>query len=89
MGRVSEKIVQHIAIAIPVFNDGAALSRLVEDIDGCNVPGNAGFSLFIINDGSIEPPAIRWLRESLRQIAEIELINLACNAPTCDRRWIG
>jgi hypothetical protein len=35
--------------------------------------------LFIINDGSTEVPAIRCLRESLRQIAEIELINLACN----------
>jgi polyisoprenyl-phosphate glycosyltransferase len=79
MTRAFEKASRRIAIVIPVYNDWYSLSRLISEIESCEMPGDIGFSLFIINDGSTEPPTIELPLQPLDRIIEIELINLACN----------
>jgi hypothetical protein len=74
-----QKVLRRIAIVTPVYNDWASLSRLISEIETCEMPEDIGFSLFIVNDGSTEPPAIKCPLQPLQRIAEIELINLACN----------
>jgi polyisoprenyl-phosphate glycosyltransferase len=79
MTRAFEKASQRIAIVTPVYNDWVSLSRLISEIETCEMPEDIGFSLLIINDGSTDPPAIKCPLQPLHRIAEIELINLACN----------
>jgi polyisoprenyl-phosphate glycosyltransferase len=79
MTRAFEKASRCIAIVTPVYNDWVSLSRLLSEIETCQMPEDIVFSLFIINDGSTDPPVIKRPLEPLHRIAEIELINLACN----------
>jgi polyisoprenyl-phosphate glycosyltransferase len=79
MTGVFQKASRRIAIVIPVYNDWASLSRLITGIETCEMHEDIGFSLFIINDGSTDPPSIKSPSQPLHRIVEIELINLACN----------
>jgi polyisoprenyl-phosphate glycosyltransferase len=79
MTGVFQKASRRIAIVIPVYNDWASLSRLISEIETCEMHEDIGFSLFIINDGSTDPPSIKCPSQPPHRIVEIELINLACN----------
>jgi glycosyltransferase involved in cell wall biosynthesis len=74
-----ENKASRIAVVVPVFNDWESLSRLIDEIDACQMPEAVKFSLFIINDSSTDPPRIFFPFRPFIRISEIELINLACN----------
>jgi polyisoprenyl-phosphate glycosyltransferase len=85
-----------IAIILPVFNDWASLAQLIGGLESAAAPDKT-FSLLIVDDGSTEPATIDYPIHTLRRIAEIEIIRLACNlghqraiavglVAACDRR---
>ena len=68
-----------IAIVTPVFNDWNSLSELIGALEVVDLPENIRFSLFVVDDGSSEPAAIKCPLHTLHRIREIEIIGLACN----------
>jgi hypothetical protein len=78
-------------IVTPVFNDWAALSQLIPELEMLNLSEEVRFSLLVIDDGSSEPSAIHHPLQSLRRIYEAEIVSLACNlghqASICG--WFG
>ena len=69
----------HLAILIPVFNDWTALSLLVGELDKINLPSGIDVSLFVVDDGSSDPPVLDYPVHTLRQLRNIEVLTLACN----------
>jgi hypothetical protein len=45
-------------IVTPVFNDWAALSQLIAELEMLNLSEEVRFSLLVIDDGSSEPSVI-------------------------------
>ena len=66
-----------MAVATPVFDDWASLSRLLADLD--NVEADVEFSVFVIDDGSNERAEINLPQAPLRRIRSVEIITLVCN----------
>src|SRR5262249_11088869 len=48
-----------IAIVTPVFDDWVSLSELIGALEVLNLPESIRFSLFVVDDGSSEPAAIK------------------------------
>jgi len=69
----------HLAVVTPVFNDWASLSRLIADLDDVSTASATEFSIFVIDDGSSEPPSIDLSLDRLRRVRGVEIITLACN----------
>lgn len=68
-----------LAIITPVFNDWASLSQLIGSLEFVDVTDETSFSLFVIDDGSNEQEDIRYPRNTLHRIREIEIIQLVSN----------
>jgi glycosyltransferase involved in cell wall biosynthesis len=68
-----------IAIVTPVFDDWISLSELIGALEMLDLPESIRFSLFVVDDGSSEPAAIRCSLHTLHRIREIEIIGLVGN----------
>lgn len=67
-----------LAVVLPVYNDWAALSALLPMLDRAFAPLGAVLDVCVVDDGSIEPPAIRFDSE-FAAIERIEVLRLICN----------
>jgi hypothetical protein len=69
----------HIAIVTPALNEWTSLSHLIDELDAVEMPARVQVSLFVIDDGSVEPMEIDHSTRKLHRIREIEVVRLACN----------
>jgi glycosyltransferase involved in cell wall biosynthesis len=68
-----------LAVIIPVFNDWASLSQLIDSLEIVHMSNETSFSLFVIDDGSTEKGDVRYPLDTLNRIREIEIIQLVSN----------
>lgn len=67
-----------IGILIPVFNDWAALTRLLRELDEATADAGTAFSVLVVDDGSTEPrPA--GICEQAARLAGVRLLTLKAN----------
>jgi hypothetical protein len=68
-----------VAVVMPVFNDWAALSCLLDEIDAQEGLAGTRLHVLVIDDGSREPCPSGLGARPWRLIASLEVVRLACN----------
>lgn len=71
---------QHFAIVLPVFDDWVSLGGVLKAIDQIAMQHDFDFSVYVINDGSIQPiPETLRQRGSFPNLRSVAVIDLVCN----------
>jgi hypothetical protein len=68
-----------IALVIPIYNDWEALGVLLRAIDARSFELGGDLDVFVIDDASTLLPPPNGLRESLKNIKQVWIVELVCN----------
>jgi glycosyltransferase involved in cell wall biosynthesis len=76
---VKNKVRKSIGIVIPVFNDWTSLDLLIGKLNQQAERTGLNFDIFVIDDGSSEPPGPYCLLGGRRALVDIQLVRLSDN----------
>ena len=76
---VKNKVRKNIGIVIPVFNDWTSLDLLIDRLNQQAERTEFNFHIFVVDDGSSEPPGPHCLLEVRPALFDIQLIRLSNN----------